>query len=66
MGSRLTSDEGREALRRAETEMRERDKARIAAMTVGERLERGLALSRAACEMRDAFASRTSRGAGRA
>jgi len=66
MASRLTSDEGREELRRAEAQMRERDMRRVAAMTVGERLERGLALSRAACEVRDAFASRTSTGGGRA
>lgn len=61
MGARLLSVEGRDEFRRIDSRLREERARRIAAMTVGERLELGLALSRSACVVRDAFAGKAGR-----
>jgi len=61
MGARLLSVEGRDEFRRIDSGLREERARRVAAMTVGERLELGLALSRSACEVREAFAGKAGR-----
>lgn len=62
MPGQLLKPEGRSAFADINAAERAASVQAAAALTVGERLERGLELSRLACEVRDAFAPQTGQG----